>query len=64
MASASMASPKGAPERPRGGRWPSRMTRSAIVRQHRDIGVVASPLLLIAALTGSVMIFKPMSEAS
>lgn len=42
--------------------WPARMTRSAIVRQHRDIGVVASPLLLLAALTGSLMIFKPLAD--
>lgn len=37
--------------------WPARMTRPAIVRQHRDIGAVASPLLLLAAFTGSMMIF-------
>lgn len=43
--------------------WPARMTRSAIVRQHRDIGVVASPLLLLSALTGSLMIFAPLSDA-
>lgn len=43
--------------------WPARMTRSAIVRQHRDIGVVASPLLIIAALTGSFMIFPALSDA-
>jgi uncharacterized iron-regulated membrane protein len=43
--------------------WPARMTRSAIVRQHRDIGVVASPLLLLAAVTGSLMIFPALSAA-
>jgi uncharacterized iron-regulated membrane protein len=43
--------------------WPARLTRSAIVRQHRDIGAVASPLLILAALTGSLMIFKPLSDA-
>ncbi len=43
--------------------WPARMTRSAIIRQHRDIGVVASPLLLIAAATGSLMIFPALSAA-
>lgn len=43
--------------------WPARMTRSAIVRQHRDLGLVASPLLLLAAITGSLMIFKPLSDA-
>lgn len=43
--------------------WPARMTRSAIVRQHRDIGVVASPLLVLSALTGSLMVFAPLSDA-
>lgn len=41
--------------------WPARMTRSAIVRQHRDIGAIASPLLLISALTGSMMIYPAIS---
>lgn len=41
--------------------WPTRITRSAIVRQHRDIGVVASPLLIMAALTGSLMVFPALS---
>lgn len=43
--------------------WPKRMSRSAIIRQHRDIGVVASPLLLVTALTGSLMIFSSLSDA-
>lgn len=43
--------------------WPKRMSRSAIVRQHRDLGVIASPLLLISALTGTLMIFQPLSDA-
>ncbi|WP_129792240.1 PepSY domain-containing protein [Sphingosinicella sp. CPCC 101087] len=43
--------------------WPARMTRSAIVRQHRDIGVVASPLLILAALTGSSMVFPALPDA-
>jgi len=43
--------------------WPKRMTRSAIVRQHRDIGVIASPLLILAALTGSFMVFPAMADA-
>lgn len=41
--------------------WPARMTRSAIVRQHRDIGIVASPLLLTAGVTGSLMVFPALS---
>ncbi len=43
--------------------WPARMSRSAIVRQHRDIGAVASPLLLLAAATGSAMVFPALSAA-
>jgi uncharacterized iron-regulated membrane protein len=43
--------------------WPARMTRSSIVRQHRDLGVVASPLLTLTAITGSFMVFPPLSDA-
>ena len=43
--------------------WPKRLSRSAIVRQHRDIGAVASPLLILAAFTGSMMIFPTLSAA-
>lgn len=42
--------------------WPARPTKSAIVRQHRDLGAVASPLLLVAALTGALMIFPAASK--
>jgi uncharacterized iron-regulated membrane protein len=41
--------------------WPARMTRSAIVRQHRDIGAVAAPLLILSAATGAMMIFPAIS---
>ncbi len=43
--------------------WPARMTKSAIVRQHRDLGIVASPLLIFSALTGSMMVFPAISTA-
>ena len=43
--------------------WPARMTRPAIIRQHRDIGAVAAPLLLLSALTGAMMIFPAISDA-
>jgi uncharacterized iron-regulated membrane protein len=43
--------------------WPARMTRSAIVRHHRDLGVVASPLLLMSAVTGCAMVFPALSAA-
>ncbi len=39
--------------------WPRRMSRSAIVRQHRDLGIVFSPLLFFACLTGAMMLIKP-----
>lgn len=42
--------------------WPARYTASAIVRHHRDLGVVASPLLVVAAATGTLMVFPAMSE--
>lgn len=42
--------------------WPKRLTKSAVIRQHRDIGVVASPLLLLAAFTGTMMIFPEVSK--
>lgn len=40
---------------------PPRMTRPAIVRQHRDIGMVALPVLLLIGATGSLMAFKPLA---
>lgn len=42
--------------------WPKRMSRPAIVMQHRDLGIVAAPLLLISALTGSMLLFRPVAE--
>ena len=42
--------------------WPARYTASAIVRHHRDLGVVTSPLLLIAAATGTMMVFPAISS--
>ena len=42
---------------------PPRYTASAIVRHHRDLGVVASPLLIVAAATGTLMIFPVVSSA-
>lgn len=41
--------------------WPPRYTASAIVRHHRDLGVVASPLLIIVAATGTLMVFPAAS---
>lgn len=43
--------------------WPARMTRSAIVRHHRDLGAIVSPLLIMSGLTGTLMVFAPLSDA-
>lgn len=43
--------------------WPKRMSRSAIVRQHRDLGIVMTPVLFLTMLTGSAMIFEPVAAA-
>lgn len=39
--------------------WPKRLSRPMIVMQHRDLGIVMAPLLLLSAVTGTMMIFKP-----
>ncbi|MET0587857.1 MAG: PepSY-associated TM helix domain-containing protein [Novosphingobium sp.] len=39
--------------------WPKRMTRSAILRQHRDLGIVVAPLLMLSLYTGVTMVFRP-----
>lgn len=41
--------------------WPARMTRSAIVRQHRDLGVVIAPVLFLSCLTGAMLTLKPVA---
>lgn len=40
---------------------PKRMSRPAIVRHHRDLGVVAAPLLISALLTGAILVFRPIA---
>jgi uncharacterized iron-regulated membrane protein len=40
--------------------WPKRLSRPSILRHHRDLGVMMAPLLLLAALTGSMMVLKPL----
>ncbi|WP_348636236.1 PepSY-associated TM helix domain-containing protein [Sphingomonas sp. LaA6.9] len=39
--------------------WPKRMSRPAIVRHHRDLGVVIAPLLFLSMLTGTMLVLKP-----
>lgn len=43
--------------------WPARMTGPAIRMQHRDLGIMAAPLLFFVALTGTMMIFRPVAGA-
>lgn len=40
---------------------PRRMTRPAILRHHRDLGILFAPLLLLVIYTGVTMIFRPMT---
>jgi uncharacterized iron-regulated membrane protein len=41
--------------------WPARMTRPAIVRQHRDLGIVVAPLLALSLITGATLVFRPLT---
>ncbi|MDB5684768.1 MAG: peptidase [Sphingomonas bacterium] len=41
--------------------WPARMTRPAIVRQHRDLGILIAPMLFLSMLTGTVLVLKPVA---
>jgi uncharacterized iron-regulated membrane protein len=41
--------------------WPTRMTRPAIRMHHRDLGIVVAPMLFLVALTGTMMIFRPVA---
>ena len=42
---------------------PKRFAPGPIVRHHRDIGVVVSPLLLISMTTGVMMLFAPIRDS-
>lgn len=35
--------------------WPANLSRNAVVRQHRDLGVIAAPILFLSMLTGAMM---------
>lgn len=41
--------------------WPARMSRPAIVRQHRDLGIVLSPLLFLSLVTGAMIVLRPVA---
>lgn len=40
---------------------PKRLSRPAIVRHHRDLGIVVAPLLVLSLLTGATLVFRPIS---
>ncbi|MBJ7415623.1 MAG: PepSY domain-containing protein [Niveispirillum sp.] len=42
--------------------WPARMSRPAIIRHHRDIGVVLAPLLFVSCLTGAMLTLRPVAD--
>lgn len=41
--------------------WPTRMSGPAVRWHHRDLGIVVAPLLFLVALTGTIMIFRPVA---
>jgi uncharacterized iron-regulated membrane protein len=40
---------------------PKRLSRPAIVRHHRDLGIVMAPLLLLSLMTGAILVFRPVA---
>ena len=42
--------------------WPRRFAAGAIVSHHRDIGILAAPLLLLSLVTGTFMLFEPLRQ--
>lgn len=42
--------------------WPPRMSRPAILRQHRDFGIVVAPILFLSLLTGVMLTLRPVSN--
>jgi uncharacterized iron-regulated membrane protein len=40
---------------------PRRLSRAAILMHHRDLGIIVAPLILLSALTGAMMIFRPIA---
>ncbi|MFM7348679.1 MAG: PepSY-associated TM helix domain-containing protein [Erythrobacter sp.] len=42
---------------------PARLTRPSIIRHHRDIGAVLALPILLAGLTGAMMVLKPLGAA-
>lgn len=42
--------------------WPRKASRFPILRHHRDLGVVLAPLLALSLITGSIMVFRPVTN--
>jgi uncharacterized iron-regulated membrane protein len=42
--------------------WPKRLSSSSIRMHHRDLGIVAAPLIILSALTGAMLIFRPVAH--
>jgi len=42
--------------------WPKTLSRFAVVRHHRDLGVVLAPLLTLSLVSGSIMVFRPAAD--
>lgn len=42
--------------------WPARLSRGAVVRQHRDLGAIVAPLLFVTMLTGTMMTLRPVAQ--
>lgn len=40
---------------------PKRLSRPAILRHHRDLGIVFAPLLALVMFTGTTMVFRPVT---
>lgn len=40
---------------------PARLSTAALRRHHRDLGIVAAPLLVMVMITGAMLIFKPVA---
>lgn len=42
--------------------WPKRFSRAALVRYHKDSGILITPVLVVSLVTGVVMAFKPVAN--
>lgn len=42
--------------------WPARMSRPAIIRHHRDLGVVVAPILFLSCMTGAMITLRPVAD--